>query len=117
MNAIVYREPISPEQVKQDIDDVFVFNSPMSQEHATSCEKIQAACHQLARVIADEVPEGRERSIAINNLLAVALVSRHGITRRQVLVVGVASPSPELSPVESSPPENPTSPVPQNPAT
>lgn len=113
MNAQVYREPISPEQIKQEINDTFTFNVPLSAEHATSCEKVQKACQSLADLIVQEVPEGRERTVAINNLLSAALFSRHGITRRQVvLMVAVAespiTPSPEQSPVESSVPTNPT---------
>src|SRR5208337_1206463 len=92
MNTQVIREPISPEKIKLEIDDVFVFNPPLSFNHATSCQKIQDACKALAQVIADEVPEGKEQVIAINSLLSAALFARHGITRRQVVVVSCAAP-------------------------
>ena len=115
MNAQVSREPVSPEQIKQEIDDVFVFNPPLSIIHATSCQKIQDACKALAQVIADEVPEGKERVIAINNLLSTALFARHGITRRQVVVMSCAAPGTLSSAQrldESAPPASTSSPSP-----
>jgi len=90
MNAQVPREPFNPEQIKQEINDVFVFNPPLSAIHAATCKKIQNACKELAQLIADEVPEGKEQTMAINNLLAVALFARHGITRRQIVVMAVS---------------------------
>lgn len=113
MNTEVYRPPTSLAQIKQEIDETFVFNAPLSQDHATSCEKIQNASKALADLIIQEVPEGKERVICVNNILSCALFARHGITRRQVVLMAVApesvpSPSPEQSPVESPVPTNPT---------
>lgn len=101
MNTEVYREPVNPNQLKQEIDDVFVFNRPMTQENAASCARVQNACKVLADIIVQEVPEGRERIVCVNNLLSTALFASHGITRRQVMLVA-ASPLPE-SPVADSP--------------
>ena len=109
MNTEVYREPTSPTQIQQEIDDTFVFNAPMTQENANSCQQVQNACKALADVIAQTVPEGKERTICVNNILSCALFARHGITRRQVVLMVAApesqpTPSPEGTPVaESSP--------------
>lgn len=92
MNSQIVREITDPEQVKRDIEDVFVFNAPQSREVEASCQKIQTAIKQLALAIVDEVPEGRERTIALNNLLSAALFSRHGLTKRQVAIIAVAAP-------------------------
>lgn len=99
MNTQVNREPVNPEQTQQDIDDIFVFRAPISQEHSDSCQKVQQACKDLAKLIAQEVPEGKEQTIAINNLLSTALFARHGITKRQVLVMS-AIPQEEMPPSE-----------------
>jgi hypothetical protein len=110
-NEIVTRKPVTPEQVKQEIDDVFVFNPPISAQHAASCDRIQKACKELAQAIAEEVPEGKEQTIAINNLLSTALFTRHGITRRQVVVVAMVTPdtpSPEQPQAESPAPATST---------
>lgn len=103
MNTEVNREPVNLEKIKQEIDDVFIFKSPISNQHAESCQKIQNTCKALAQLIADEVPEGKEQTIAINNLLSAALFARHGITRRQVIMVAMAVPETENPPVPSSP--------------
>lgn len=110
------RPPVSVEQTKQEINDVFVFSVPISAQHTASCERIQKACKALAQAIAEEVPEGKEQTIAINNLLSTALFARHGITRRQVVVVAVVSPDTpcsEPAPVESAPAASTCSPSPE----
>jgi hypothetical protein len=96
MNIEINHTPTDPKEVKQEIDDVFIFNPPFSAEHLASCQKIQAACKALAEVIAEQVPEGKERTIAINGLLSVALYARHGITRRQILIGAVPQDGPPV---------------------
>jgi hypothetical protein len=93
MNAEINREPINTEQAKQEIEDVFVFNAPSSVNTSFACQRIQNACKALAQAIAEEVPEGKERVVAINSLLSAALFARHGITRRQVVIVAVPEAS------------------------
>lgn len=107
MNTETVRQSENIEQVKQEIQDVFVFNAPMSMEHLISCEKIQNACKALAQAIADEVPEGKERTIAINNLLSTALFARHGITRRQIHIGATEKPLPPI-PVPPQPSPRPS---------
>jgi hypothetical protein len=92
IDMLVTREPVSLEDTLQEIDDVFVFNPPQSQENLTKCLTIQNACKSLASLIARDVPEGKEQTIAINSLLATALWANHGILRRQVVVVAVSQP-------------------------
>lgn len=99
-NNEVFRDPVDPQKTRQEIEDVFTFNAPHSKEHYASCQKIQTACKNLAQALIDEVPEGKEQTVAINNLLSAALFARHGITRRQVLMVSVAAPSEPPVPVE-----------------
>lgn len=111
MNNEVSREPITPETIKAEIDDVFVFNSPLSSQNQASCERIQEACRTLAHAIAEEVPEGKDQTVAINNLLAAALWARHGITRRQVAVI---SASPVSLQEGSEVPSETTSPASQS---
>lgn len=108
MNNIVAREPVNLTEIQQEIEDVFVFRAPISQQHSESCQKIQQACKALSQLIVEEVPEGKERTIAVNNLLSVALFARHGITRRQVLIAPVMHaedlPESEVIPSESPAP-------------
>lgn len=84
MNAEVSRQPYDPATIMQDIDDVFVFNAPLTSDSARACDEIQTACKNLAKLVVDHVPEGKEQTIAINNILSAALFARHGMTRRQV---------------------------------
>lgn len=109
-NTEVSRPPVTPETLKAEIDDVFVFNPPLTRKNHASCERIQQACRELAHVIAEEVPEGKEQVIAINNLLATALWSRQGITRRQVLVIASASPESAPADTEAAESTSPASP-------
>lgn len=85
----VNREPLDPAAVLLEIEEVFTFNPPLTPEQVIACQQIQDACKHLAQGIAKLVPEGKEQTIAVNNLLATALWARHGITRRQVTVVAV----------------------------
>lgn len=85
----VIREPLDPAAVLLEIEEVFTFNPPLTPEQLTACQQIQEACKNLAKGIAKLVPEGKEQTVAINNLLATALWARHGITRRQVTVGAV----------------------------
>lgn len=110
MNTEVSRPPVTPELIKDEINDVFVFNPPLSGQNLTSCQRVQNACRELAHVIAEEVPEGKEQTIAINNLLATALWARHGITRRQVVVIASASPEQLLEDSRAAESTSPASP-------
>jgi hypothetical protein len=85
----VNRDPVDPAAVALEIEEIFTFNPPLTPDQLTACQQIQDACKHLAHGIAKLVPEGKEQTIAINNLLATALWARHGITRRQVTVGAV----------------------------
>lgn len=85
-NEQVDRPPLDLEALRQEIEDVFTFGIPVTPEQHHACQQIQNACKTLAHGIINLVPEGKEQVIAINNLLGVALWSRHGITRRSIIV-------------------------------
>jgi hypothetical protein len=104
----VIRQPVVLDDIRQEIDDVFVFNPPMSLAHQQSCEKIQTASKALAQVIAEEVPVGKEQTIAINNLLSAVLFARHGITKRQVMMMAAAEEP--LPPIPVTPETQPSAP-------
>jgi hypothetical protein len=89
-NTEVVREPLDLNKLKQEIDEVFTFQQPLTMAQLNSCLRVQFACRELAKTISEEVPEGKEQTIAINNLLSAALFASHGITRRQV-IMGVVS--------------------------
>ena len=91
-DELVVREPVSPEDVQQELDDVFLFQGSQTQENLTKCQEIQAACKNLALLITKHVPQGKEQTIAVNNLVSTALFATHGINRRQVVLVAVAAP-------------------------
>jgi wyosine [tRNA(Phe)-imidazoG37] synthetase (radical SAM superfamily) len=85
----VIRPPLDPEALFLEIEEVFTFNPPLTPEQQQACQIISQSCKNLAQGIAKLVPEGKEQTVAINNLLATALWARHGITRRQVTVGAV----------------------------
>jgi hypothetical protein len=97
-NEQVDRPPLDPEALRQEIEDVFTFGIPVTPEQHHACQQIQNACKTLAHGIMQLVPEGKEQTIAINNLLGVALWSRHGITRRSI-IVAAGVPWEEAAPV------------------
>jgi hypothetical protein len=84
------REPLDPAKDAADVDEMFTFNSPQSGEQLDACLRIERVCHQAALEITRSVPEGRERNIAVNNVLSAVLMSRHGIAKRQIIVQAVA---------------------------
>jgi hypothetical protein len=91
-NRLVEREPLDPKAVHQKIDDLFTFNEPLTEERRQACQQMSEACQKLAHLIAEKLPEGIEQTVCANSLLSVALWARHGVTRRQVDIVVVASP-------------------------
>jgi hypothetical protein len=97
-DQMVQREPLSVEEVCRDIDDVFTFNVPHSQDNLRKCGEIQSICKSFAKKIVLDVPEGKEQTICLNNLLAVALWAAHGITRRQVSLAIVPLPPESQNP-------------------
>lgn len=96
-NEQVDRPPLDLEALHQEIDDVFTFGIPITPQQNSACQQIQSACKILAHDVLRLVPEGKEQVIAINNLLAVALWSRHGITRRSI-IVAAGTPFEEAAP-------------------
>ncbi len=91
----VLREPVSVQEVQDEIDDVFTFNPPQTADNQSKCQNIQSLCKQLAYVIARDVPQGKEQTIAINSVLSAALYSNHGILRRQIVMAAIPLPPEE----------------------
>jgi hypothetical protein len=91
-NEQANHKPVDLKAVHLEIDDIFTFNAPLTQERQEACDKIQEACKHLAHTIAEALSDSKEQSIAINNVLAAALWVRHGITRRQIVMVAVPVP-------------------------
>lgn len=89
-------------KVHMEIDDHFVFNVPLTQEALDTCLKVQTECASLAHLVADATPEGKEQTIAINNILAVALWAVQAITRRQVIITPACT-SPQAILMEGQP--------------
>jgi hypothetical protein len=85
-DEIVDRPPLNPEELTREIEEVFSFNPPLTVDQNHACQQIQNACKTLAHGILNLVPEGKEQTIAINQLLAAALWARHGICRRSIIV-------------------------------
>lgn len=85
-DEIADRPPLDPEALALEIEEVFSFNPPLTVDQNHACQQIQNACKTLAHGILKLVPEGKEQTIAINQLLAAALWARHGICRRSIIV-------------------------------
>ena len=96
IDEIVNREPINLEDVRAEIDEIFNIQNPATVDQLLACNHVQELCHQLAQAMTELVPEGRERLIAINNILAAALWARHGITRKQIVICAVPPPNSEM---------------------
>ena len=82
----VNREPLDPEAGIQEVEDAFVFNNqPPSTAQRTMCEHVETYARRLAFEIATVVPEGKHRTVAINNVLGAVLWARQGIlTAREI---------------------------------
>lgn len=96
-DAEVIREPLDLEEEHKEIDELFAIRNTATPDQLESCEIVQKACRLLAHVITKHVPEGKERTIAVNNILSAALMARHGITKKPVAVVSCSIPSNESS--------------------
>jgi len=83
------REPVDTQEDMTELNALFNFSSP-DLGQLESCLKIQDACLEAARVITAHVPEGRERNIAVNNILSAVLMANHGLTKRRIALVSCA---------------------------
>jgi hypothetical protein len=80
----VVREPIDISAALMEVDETFTFHPPPDQSQTEKCRLVQNLCQQVAQVLVQIVPEGKEQTMAVNNLLAATLFACHGITHRQV---------------------------------
>lgn len=65
----------------KDLENRFNFHPAKNQETKGNHETIRANCLELARVINDFVPEGREKVLAITHLEEVMMWANAGIAR------------------------------------
>jgi hypothetical protein len=83
------REPYSPRAVLEDIEQTFVFNNAPTPDQVKQCEHIEGWAKVLSLEIATQVPEGKEKTMAINNVLAAVVWCRHAIFRQPTIEFGV----------------------------
>jgi len=87
-NQEVTREPLDIAALVCETEREFQFtNGPLNETQLAACNHIEAFGRGMAQEIATVVPEGKERTIAINAVLTAVLWARQGITRRCVEVV------------------------------
>jgi len=66
---------------EEDIDNRFDFHAAISVEKRMAHEAIREQCRVLAHKINEQVPEGREKSLAITKLEEVMFWSNAGTAR------------------------------------
>lgn len=91
------REPISPETAIRDVEDAFVFNNQPTEHQVKLCQHIESWGKALAIEIASLVPEGKEQTVAINNVLSAVMWCRHGIMRQPTIEFVATGPVPEMT--------------------
>ena len=82
------REPYSPENAIREVEEAFVFNNTPTEHQVMRCQHIEKWGRSLAIEIASVVPEGKEKTIAINNVLAAVVWCRHAILLQPTIEFG-----------------------------
>jgi len=91
----VNREPLDPDAGIHEVEEAFVFNdNAPTQAQKAMCEHIEAYARGLAFEIATMVPEGKHRTVAINNVLGAVLWARQGILTARLVEVNVCGENP-----------------------
>lgn len=67
---------------KTDIDNRFTFHPPPDQATVDAYETLRGKAKELAHLINDMVPEGREKSTAITKLEEASMWANAGIARQ-----------------------------------
>lgn len=88
--------PNSIDEAKKEINESFVFGESALPGQAEACRSLEAQAHDLANSIAELVPEGKCRTVAINNILGALLWARHGILAQPVAQMGSQTDSPDV---------------------
>lgn len=92
----VERKPYNPQDVVNEINESFSFSTDLTEDQKRLCLHIEAFGRAMATEIAHTVPEGREQIIAINNILAAVMWSRHAIIKQPQIVLVATDPVPEM---------------------
>lgn len=88
------REPYSPQAAIEDVESNFVFNNAPTEHQVKLCQHIEAFGKAMAIEIASLVPEGKEQTVAINNVLSAVMWCRHGIMRQPTIELVATSTPP-----------------------
>jgi hypothetical protein len=83
------REPYTPQATIEEIEKTFVFNNAPTPDQMKMCQHIECWGKALSIEIASLVPEGKEQTMAINNVLAAIVWCRHAICRQPTIEFGV----------------------------
>jgi hypothetical protein len=92
----VQREPYSPQVTIEEVEKTFVFNNAPTPDQVKLCGHIEMWGKALCVEIASVVPEGKEQTIAINNVLAAVIWCRHAIQRQPTIELVSSDPVPEM---------------------
>jgi hypothetical protein len=92
LNYPVDRLPVDLPDMVVELDEVFNFPGTLTAEQEAQCKEIESVCHVAAVIIGFHLPEGKEHTVAVNNILAAALWARYGIARRQPVILAAGAP-------------------------
>lgn len=65
----------------EDLDNRFAFHAAPDDEKRMAHTSVRAACAELAHFINDQLPDSREKSLAITNLEQVMFWANAGLAR------------------------------------
>lgn len=66
----------------EDLERRFAFHPATTPERQLAHQSVRTHCHQLAGVINDLLPEGREKSLAVTKLEEVMFWANAGLARQ-----------------------------------
>jgi len=90
------REPYSPQAAIEEVEQTFVFNNAPTEDQVKLAQHIETWGKALSIEIASVVPEGKEKTIAINNVLAAVVWCRHAIFRQPTIEMVSTGPVPDM---------------------
>lgn len=73
----LYRPPMTTD----DLDNRFSYHAPKTEARRTAHESIRGACREVAGLLDDLLPEGREKSLAVTNLEQVMFWGNAALAR------------------------------------
>jgi hypothetical protein len=79
------REPHSPQAIIEEVEQTFVFNNSPTTDQVKLCQHIESWGKAFSIEIASLVPESKEQTMAINNVLAAVVWCRHAILRQPTI--------------------------------